>query len=77
MIFDLKDRKKIIPEIGDTFTCTNGDKVYTLHVEEPVDGTCSGCAFENLCKESDINKTQFTCYGEERPDGKDVIFVWN
>jgi len=76
MIFDLHKTREVFPEIGDIFTVVNNDKTYVLHVEEAKDETCNGCAFEAFCKDNEYNQTQFTCHGEERPDGTDVIFVW-
>lgn len=75
MLFNLQNQNEIIPEVGDKFTVRNGDKLYTITTAEATDD-CSGCAFENICKDYEFNQTQFTCYCEDRPDGKDVIFVW-
>ena len=76
MIFDLQNKEEIIPEIGDKFTVLNGEKSYIIRTEESKTGDCSGCAFENMCKDSDFNQTQFTCFGEDRPDKSNVIFIW-
>lgn len=77
MIFNLQKKNDVIPEIGDTFICLNGDKEYKITCKEAdVNGSCSGCAFENMCKDYDENQTQFNCHFEDRPDRKNVIFVW-
>lgn len=77
MYFDLRSKREVFPEIGDVFTVTNGEKEYQITCKESdSEASCSGCAFENLCKDYDYNKTQFVCYGEDRPDNTNVIFVW-
>lgn len=75
MLFNIRKPSWYCPEIGDKFTVLNGEKKYVLTVEKAIDDHCSKCAFDNLCKDSEFNKSGFPCCSVDRPDGENVIFV--